>query len=60
MACVDRWKLHFFGFKGVSRKHNEAFVSGIGMLKFHSVNIKCRVGSDVPDGILMKALRGGC
>lgn len=41
------------------REYNEGFVSGVGTFKFHSVNIKCRVGWDVPDGILMKALRGG-
>ena len=44
----------------VSQEDNEGFVSGIGPLKFHSVNIKSRIGCDMPDGILMKGLRGEC
>ncbi len=51
---VDRRRRNFFSFQATFQEDNEGFVSGIGACKFHSVNIKCRFGSDVPNGILMK------
>lgn len=58
MASADRWKLNFVGLRRLLKEDNKGFVSWKGMFKFHLVNIKCRVGYDMPDGILMKGLRG--
>lgn len=48
----------FLWFEEAFWEDNKGFVSWEGMFKFHLVNIKCRVGYDMPDGILMKGLGG--